>query len=335
MKCIQGDGIFVANAANDLMFKTMMDEGREIGTGLRYWETIEVFDISIPIILTESTPDITDSNQYKKGLEGIRTASKIAQNLGNIPVCFGGSMKRIGVKLADSFGKCHLSIGDNLTVASTIEVITDALSKKDIYLADKMNFLATGATGYIGYMVVKWILENSNWKVYVKTLDNVRCKNLFKKYISNTDRFSYYDNFEEIADRVNEIQVGLLATHNRTSIPNNKILSKFSDDSLIIDVSIPNALDFKNTVEFRGEYLYGISTKVDDLNWVQTFNVQVDMDVDTIWPCFCELAIAINKGFKNLDLHTLLDVNWDNVKIVNSWAKELGVKYTYQTYTNS
>lgn len=325
------DGLFIANIANENVRQIAMDKKNRLTENLFLFDVIDIFSLKIPIVLTASSPDISNPVEYKKAVNGLRDVFRITPTKRMTPIGFGASMKRPGIKHRGLFPDNFLTIGDNLTVAAMIESIKNKISEMNINkYNDDISILVTGPTGFIGGELMSWVLENTKWKVIAISTNKDRFE---LKYNSNSyfSRIKCLTSFEELSGH--SIDIVILATHYTQSIPPLNILSNMPKGSVVFDVCTPNIYSLNDLVGFRGVYCSSISVKVDNMIWMLGNYSSVGHDYNTIWPCLCELALVIKNGFENFSRCELLNVSECNVNKIHSMALSNNITYKFNIET--
>lgn len=321
------DGLFVANIANDDVREIAMEEKNRLTDNLFLFDVVNIFSLTIPIVLTGSSPDISNPAEYKKAINGLKDVFKITPSKRFTPIGFGASMKRPGIKNKQLFSDNFLTIGDNLTVAAMIESIKLKISQKGVSkLDDSISVLITGPTGFIGSELTSWILDNTKWKVIAKSSNEARFQQQYKAH-SQVGRIECLTSFKNLLG--SHFDVAVLATHLDESIPPMKMLKEMSEDSIILDVCTPNIYSPDELKEYKGSYYSSIAVEMEELQWTLGNNHAVGHHDNTIWPCFCELALAIKENINLFSREELLDVSLDNVHKMHKMALSNSMTYKF------
>jgi hypothetical protein len=320
------DGLFIANIANEDVKSIAMNKNNKLTENLFLFDIVDIFTLKIPIVLTGSSPDITNPAEYKKAVKGLRDIYNITPKNTSLPIGFGASMKRPGIKNKALFSENFLTIGDNLTVAAMVESIKDKITRHGVSPEDDtVTVLITGPTGFIGSELTQWILQHTKWYITAKSTDPTR---FYTRYTSHPEahRIDCLASFDHALET--NFDIAVLATHIEDSIPPLAILKKMSESSLILDVCTPNIYSPEDLISFKGRYYSSISVQTHDLQCILGNNDAVGHDKNTIWPCFCELALAIKENFRTFTREELLDVSLNNINKMHEIA--LSNKITYK-----
>ncbi|MEI8630977.1 hypothetical protein P4S72_00450 [Vibrio sp. PP-XX7] len=304
-----------------------MNEKNRLTDHLFLFDIVNIFSLTIPIVLTGSSPDISNPAEYKKAINGLKDVFKITPSKRFIPIGFGASMKRPGIKNKNLFTENFLTIGDNLTVAAMIESIKLKIHQHGVSVADEsVSILVTGPTGFIGSELMSWILDNTCWKIIAKSSNKARFDQQYLAHpqFSRVQCLASFDDLTRIHPHVI-----ILATHLDGSIPPISILQGMSDDSLILDVCTPNVYTADELKEYKGRYYSSIAVEMDELHWTLGNNTAVGHRSNTIWPCFCELALAIKENINGFSREELLDVSLINVDRMHKMALSNRMEYCF------